>query len=314
MDILAYGGILRSVNVRNFKDDIAVLKLDTMLEMVEMTEELHKFEADSKVITEGVDDIDLDLLYMEAEEKTSKQRKSILDSAYDFIKNLFHKIGEMFRSLAGVKKDVPPSKNIVVPDRYGADKNIIKALKSMVAGIPHNIKSHKVLASAALAIGAASGTIIAIVKSKKANDAKVMKASQVQAEVIQPLSEINKSLETFNDELMKVDVDIIDKDGSVIDSNKQEVKVKTEKPNESNEDNKPSEEKPTTESVEGVGDIGKYLKMTASQLLSFITSKLTFLLTKIKGILDYINGVFLKVTGSDASEYNGDDESPEKEK
>ena len=64
------------------------------------------------------------------------------------------------------------------------------------------------------------------------------------------------------------------------------------------DDNKSSEKK--DDSKEGI-----FSGKSNSSIIGTITSKLSYIITKVRGIVDYVAGLFLKATGREAKGYEG---------
>ena len=289
MTVKSYQDLLESVNQRAMKDTIALNKIETLFEMVDMHTEMAKYDADVVVYTEHGDNIDREFMYTEADNTASATRKNIFQKAWDFIVGLFKTIKENIAKIFSSKKDVKPSEKLVVPERYGADKSIISTVKSVAASIPSTIKNRAGLIVAGLGLITASGALKMKIDSKKGDASKVMTAEQVENDIIAPVNEVLDKFEQGVESMKNASEELDPNQTSDAADD-----TSASKP----DDNKSSEKK--DDSKEGI-----FSGKSNSSIIGTITSKLSYIITKVRGIVDYVAGLFLKATGREAKGYEG---------
>ena len=283
MTVKSYQDLLESVNQRAMKDTIALNKIETLFEMVDMHTEMAKYDADVAVYTEHGDNIDREFMYTEADNTASATRKNIFQKAWDFIVGLFKTIKENIAKIFSSKKDVKPS------ERYGADKSIISTVKSVAATIPSTIKNRAGLIVAGLGLITASGALKMKIDSKKGDASKVMTAEQVENDIIAPVNEVLDKFEQGVESMKNASEELDPNQTSDAADD-----TSASKP----DDNKSSEKKDA--SKEGI-----FSGKSNSSIIGTITSKLSYIITKVRGIVDYVAGLFLKATGREAKGYEG---------
>lgn len=290
-----YHDILSSVDKRCVEDNVASVKLATLFEMVDMKLNIAKCEADAIAYVEHADDIDRDFLYIEASDVANRSRQNIFQKAWDFITGLFKKIREHLTNIFKTKKNVPNTEKMVIPERYGADPSIVSNIQNIGKSIPNKISNRKGLVACGLALLAGIAALSVKLGSKKSDSGKAMNASDVETRIIGPVNEAISNLETGMDTLKKANDELDpNQTDDTPNSGKAEVAV-------TNSSNMPAEK--SIKNADG-GATDGFKGKTNGSIIGTITSKITWLLNKIKSIVDYISELFLKVTGRAAKGTN----------
>lgn len=291
-----------SVDTRSLRDDIKHIEIETLFEMVDMRMQIVNYEAELNIYTESSDSVDSEFMYMEATEEVEKSRKNIFEKAWDFIVGLFKSIKDHLAEIFKIKKDVPGAEKLVVPERYGADASIISSIKAVATSVSNSFKTRKELIAGGLALIASTAVLKAKLGSKKGDASKVMSADQVEKEIIEPSTAVLDTLETAVEHL---------KDATEHLDQNQTSDTNVGNTSTTSGDDK---EKKGTDSKEG-----EFSGKTNGSIISTILNKVTYVITKLRGIVDYVAGLFLKATGRDAKGYEGktpdiDDEKSEDNK
>ena len=153
-------------------DDIELIKLDnefakalTIYEMVDLQYEQDLRDAEVTVVTESLDDSELEALYSEAEEKTNEKKEGIFKKMLDIIKGFFKSIKDF---LFGAKKaDVDDNEVVEVSSE---DIDAVKQAETAADKIKKAgsyIKSHAWAKALAILAGVAVATGAGAVVYKK---------------------------------------------------------------------------------------------------------------------------------------------------